>query len=312
MKPLFVLGVSLLALAPCAHAQTQPPSEFPGMGLIPSSPAAIARSPQFTVRTTARGELPARVLLTDYLPPVANQGKQNSCTGWATAYYAYTYAVSQRRRLTPTRLQEPRLQFSPAYLYNQINNGKDKGSPLSEAFRVLREQGCATWDTMPYVEQNYSAAPSPAARERAREFQAEAVGCLFAMSTRRDPALVQKLKIFLAEAHQPIVTAIPILPDFPRQAVAPGTVYHAAPPTLPPDRVGFHSITLVGYDEAKHAFRMVNSWGKGWGEEGFLWLDEEFIARYATEGWAMAPGGLRARGGSVKVSPRITLTLPLR
>ena len=33
-----------------------------------------------------------------------------------------------------------------------------------------------------------------------------------------------------------------------------------------------HAVTLVGWDDAKHAWRMKNSWGTGWGEAGYMWI----------------------------------------
>ncbi len=33
-----------------------------------------------------------------------------------------------------------------------------------------------------------------------------------------------------------------------------------------------HAVLLVGYDDAKGAWKIRNSWGMGWGEKGFMWL----------------------------------------
>ena len=30
---------------------------------------------------------------------------------------------------------------------------------------------------------------------------------------------------------------------------------------------------VVGYDDDMNAFKVVNSWGKGWGNDGFVWID---------------------------------------
>lgn len=35
---------------------------------------------------------------------------------------------------------------------------------------------------------------------------------------------------------------------------------------------GGHAYVLVGYSEPRQAFRMVNSWGKSWGENGRAWI----------------------------------------
>ena len=36
---------------------------------------------------------------------------------------------------------------------------------------------------------------------------------------------------------------------------------------------GGHAMLVVGYDDERNAFKVVNSWGKGWGNEGFVWID---------------------------------------
>jgi hypothetical protein len=34
-----------------------------------------------------------------------------------------------------------------------------------------------------------------------------------------------------------------------------------------------HGVTLIGWDDAKQAWRIKNSWGPGWGESGYMWID---------------------------------------
>lgn len=32
---------------------------------------------------------------------------------------------------------------------------------------------------------------------------------------------------------------------------------------------------VVGYSDQYQAFKLVNSWGEGWGDGGFVWVDYE-------------------------------------
>lgn len=34
-----------------------------------------------------------------------------------------------------------------------------------------------------------------------------------------------------------------------------------------------HGVTLIGWDDAKHAWLIKNSWGTGWGLAGYMWID---------------------------------------
>jgi C1A family cysteine protease len=36
---------------------------------------------------------------------------------------------------------------------------------------------------------------------------------------------------------------------------------------------GYHAVAIVGYDDQKHAFKVKNSWGTGWGDGGYFWID---------------------------------------
>lgn len=45
-----------------------------------------------------------------------------------------------------------------------------------------------------------------------------------------------------------------------------------------------HAMALVGYDDNKNAFRIRNSWGTDWGDEGSIWVDYDFfIDNFCTE-----------------------------
>ena len=90
---------------------------------------------------------------------------------------------------------------------------------------------------------------------------------------------------------------IPIFNDFPRAAVSPDTVYNLSVPATAANLHGRHAVSIIGYDDKKQAFRMVNSWGENWGDHGFLWLAEGFVKAYATDGWSAVPGGIVVRDG---------------
>jgi len=68
------------------------------------------------------------------LPPIGDQGSQGSCTGWARAYYCLTHQVAAANGFWDTNI--PSHQFSPAFVYNQINYGDDTGSFLQDALVV--------------------------------------------------------------------------------------------------------------------------------------------------------------------------------
>lgn len=267
------------------------------LGAIASDDEAFTRNFKVRVVPAKRGERPTRVLLTDYLPPVRMQGQQGSCVAWSSGYYTYTYEVARQLRLTPEQMKEPRWQFSPAYLYNQGNNGRDNGMQVARGFELLRDTGCASLAEMPYDENDYKVKPGDKAKERAVRYKATRIAHLFRGKYVGGAAPeLDKLRTFLADTQTPFVMAIPIFTDFPNGSVQPDYIFNTAVDTKNRENFyGLHAVTVIGYDEDKKAFRMVNSWGPEWGDQGFLWLADDFVLNYAVEGWASTPGGPRVR-----------------
>jgi C1A family cysteine protease len=279
-----------------------------GLGYIPTDDATFDSSPHLKI-LSMRGERPKQLVLTQYLPPVANQGHQSSCVAWSAAYYCYSFAVAEKRHLTPDQLQDPKWEFSPAFIYNQVH-APGGGMNLGQAFKVLRDQGCATMAEMPYNQDDDATPPNAAAKARAAKFAHATTAYVFRY-LQADP---ETIKTYLVETHHPFTTAIPIFKDFPGDSVDPSFVYKLTVDPVRANMEGGHAITIVGYDDDKHAFRMLNSWGPNWGDHGFMWIDEDFIKKYAMEGWGEAAGGPSVRsfvrGGKMQLTPHITWEAP--
>jgi hypothetical protein len=292
---------------------------LPAMGYVPSTPAEFARNASFRLTRGKREARPSSVLLTDYLPPIGDQGDQGSCVGWSTAYYNYSYGVAKQLHLTRDQQAQAKFQFSPAFIYHLGNGGEDHGMTVARAFEILSDKGCASLLEMPYDDGDYTTTPDGAALKRADRYRAPQVGCLFKGGENGRPD-VEALKTFLAEARQPFVIGIPVFKDFPGGGDFPGGpsaakdfVYHLS---IEPTRENFrggHAICIVGYDDDKQAFRMVNSWGPNWMDGGFMWLGEDFVHDWAGEGWADVTGGPSARAIAklpAQIAPHATLVPP--
>lgn len=50
--------------------------------------------------------------------------------------------------------------------------------------------------------------------------------------------------------------------------------------------VGGHAMVVVGYDDKINAFKVMNSWGKGWGESGFGWISYPVFHALVREAYA--------------------------
>src|SRR5690349_18690299 len=106
-RRLTTFAAALLLLAHAAPGRALPPSGRPG-GPV----RAPATRPGVSARAKAA---PSRVILTRYLPPVGDQGNEQSCVGWAFGYACRTYLEARARHWRPDR---PSRIFSPAFIYN--------------------------------------------------------------------------------------------------------------------------------------------------------------------------------------------------
>ena len=78
------------------------------------------------------------------------------------------------------------------------------------------------------------------------------------------------IKTMLANRH-PLIVMVVLDESFPM--AGPGFVWKAYS-----GLGGFnHCLTICGYDDSKHAFKVMSSWGTIWGDAGFSWIDYDFL-----------------------------------
>jgi len=215
-------------------------------------PALLARSP---IEGEFRAFLPPSVDLSSHMPPPGDQGDAGTCSGFATVYGARSYYVSmfEGRDLSDTRNLP-----SPGYVMSFL-----KGYCCSNVFDVAEvlKKGAASIADFPYTE-NGKPAPSREIIAKAHDFQVR--------GTRRvDFNRLDDIKGQLARGN-PVVFALWVDDAF--QDYRGGT-FNAR--TRPTD--GWHSIVAVGYDDRRQAFRLMNSWGEGWGDHGYMWMSYDLI-----------------------------------
>lgn len=232
----------------------------------------------------AEPTLPVSVDLSGNFPPAGNQGNQNSCVAWATAYALKSYQERMEENWDLTTDGEPNFNhiFSPAFIYNQINEGVDEGSYPTDALDLIVQKGAATWATMPYNEKDYRTPPSSAALREAGQFKG---------AKKYTADGIQAMKKALAN-RQPVIGGIFIYNSF-YKLKGTNAVYNSADQACDPSNSCGHAVAVVGYDDNKYggAFKILNSWGPNWGDNGYFWLPYSF-ARYNTPQGAMLSSAL--------------------
>lgn len=228
-------------------------------GLVEVDPRTY---PGFNVAPIHRAFLPAKVDLSKRFPTPGNQGQLGSCTAWAVGYAARSYyAVNTEKR----RRNNPDDIASPAYIYHAIRKAEncDVGSAIPDALNLLK-QGVASLRQVPYSD---TACRRPNAEQvrMATDFRTKGWRWV-------DYKDVDNIKGALANGN-PVIFGM-VLHDKFHQLRGP-SIYKS----IATDRSKSHAMVVVGYDETRQAFKIINSWGRGWGDRGFGWIDYNILSR---------------------------------
>jgi C1A family cysteine protease len=60
-------------------------------------------------------------------------------------------------------------------------------------------------------------------------------------------------------------------------------------PTSDKTPIGTHFVVVVGYDEDKRAVEILNSWGREWGNNGYVWVSYDDFGAFASNGFVLIP-----------------------
>ena len=251
-----LLTFPLLALSLSFHVITSAQPYGQGLDLLSSEEyLSLQVAPRY------RSFLPASADLSEWFPAVGAQGEQGSCVAWATTYYMRSYY--ENRQNTSTAKQTP---LSPAFVYNQLKKQDascKSGLNIGRALEFLKLKGAPPLRSFPYSQNNCLALPDQAVESVATQFKIE--------SWRRlTKGNLDDVKGEIAR-DRPVVIGMIVsekFKDFRGKSNFDELISESA-------TRGGHAMTVVGYDDARQAFRLVNSWGQQWGDRGFAWISYE-------------------------------------
>jgi C1A family cysteine protease len=160
----------------------------------------------------------------------------------------------------------------------------DSGAQLRDGIKVIAAQGVCPESEWPYdigkfAEQPPAQAYSDAVRDRVGAYQ------------RLTQSLVQ-LKTCIASGFT-FIFGFTVFSSFEGGDVA--TTGDIPMPQPSETVIGGHAVVCVGYDDARQAFIIRNSWGAGWGMAGYGFMPYPYVldGGLAADFWTIqaAPGG---------------------
>lgn len=208
--------------------------------------------------------VPATFTISD-LPSAGDQRAQASGTAWACGYLAMT--VIQRRAGNTDYL------CSPSFLYNSLNNGRDQGIAIVDTLEFLLRRGCPTWQTMPYLANDFRIGPHARAREEARKYLAKQ----YARIEFRD---LDQIRAHILQ-NRAIVISMLVSKNF---AALKGTSVWKMPIGFP---AGRQTMVVIGYDDRSSQVLIMNSLGKQWGLNGIIRVPYSWFLRLTKKAFAL-------------------------
>lgn len=228
-------------------------------------------------------KLPVKVDLRGKCPAVYNQGELGSCTANAIgAAHQFSQVLQREEEVGGRRLDcsvrdgsvvGKSAVFVPSRLFIYFNErviagtvDEDSGAMLRDGIKTVAKQGVCPEAEWPYVVARYRTKPSQACYRHALDHQA-----LTYHSVRR---VMGQMKGCLASGF-PFVFGLSVYESFESAAVA-----KTGKMLMPKPRekmLGGHAVMAVGYDDAKKAFIVRNSWGDKWGIKGYFMMPYEYL-----------------------------------
>lgn len=231
--------------------------------------------------TRSYTQVPASYSLKKFTPTPQNQGAMGTCVGWSSAYAARTILEAIANGFSSGQIDQN--TFSPSYVYNQIRQQGDyqcqQGTWVHEALDVMTQQGVSKLSDFGY---ECSKTVTSRDKQLAAPYKIDGYKRLFDEHDRNKEVPVKKA---LSE-NKPVVIGMLCPPSF-----------YDAKGVWKPNRgeeygnYGGHAMCVIGYDDNKYggAFEIMNSWGTGWGNQGYIWVTYEDFNKFFWYGFDVIP-----------------------
>ncbi|GAA0422325.1 C1 family peptidase [Streptomyces luteireticuli] len=235
-------------------------------GSLESQLEALSPYTKAGATKSKKAGLPASVDLSRFAATPGYQGNVNSCVAWAIDYSAYSILEGVQKISGGPQ--------APMYTYAQIVKGKNDPTAARDHFRIATKQGVDSRKHYKPGDFDYKTQPSKAERRNATHWKLSG-----AASLRTGSRIQNDVKSSLSKGL-PVVIMIPVRDDFyyltPKQAAS-----YKYYPARNAGYAGYHMITIVGYNSK--GVRVENSWGKNWGDRGFVNFSWKYLQNQVVE-----------------------------
>ena len=220
-----------------------------------------------------------------YCPPVGNQGQYGTCVAWATSYGLKTTLNMIDGTWNTANKNSTNYQCSPVDLWHCMrSNYKSevsamcKGSCCATAFKTMQKKGVATLNDVPFNNQKMSCdgvSGQGLSSNKITTYRTVAYSADMSFNGHAYGMTVSNIKAHLEKG--PLVIGARLGDKF--------MSWNSSTPITSDtkDYLGqhaYHTMLLIGFDDAQKAFRIQNSWGQNdWGDNGMIWVGYDFFVK---------------------------------
>ena len=229
--------------------------------------------------------LPFSYSLEKHVPLVLDQGNSSACVGFSTLYYALSTAYNVLFNYT-TINEKYANAFDPYFIYSILNNSNDcsDGLYMYEALDLTIKTGAKKLFYPPFIQcdsqwdrNSISSIYPYVSPYRMKDYY----------YLEMDENVVENIKYYITKGY-PIMFGASTT-----RSLDPYSSYNTRgvksdglwSPSELEETTGGHAMTVIGYNDYKFggAFRVVNSWGTDYGDNGYIWIRYNDFVKYTDE-----------------------------
>ena len=207
--------------------------------------------------------IPNQVDLSNYFGPIKDQGQLGSCTAFPVAG-VYEFLAMQNSKT---------VEISEQFIYydtrkRQGNESEDTGATLLDTIISIKKSGACYSSTCPYSIDTYHLSPSEEAYTEAKH---QIVEKAVRVKVKEDD-----FKHAISNGY-PVIFGLKLYKSFYSKD-GNGIIPYPASNEKSYDNHGTHAMLIVGYNDDEKLFKVRNSWGTSFGDNGYCYIPYDYLA----------------------------------